>query len=87
MTAAEKMLKLGMPVRPGMLVEYYVAESGEKKKLVREKIKLPDEKGEYDVKYYLEHQIIPAVENIFEIFNINLEEFAEGKKQKKLGEF
>jgi DNA polymerase elongation subunit (family B) len=86
-TAAEKMLKLGMPVRPGMLIEYYVAESGEKKKLVREKIKLPDEKGEYDVKYYLEHQIIPAVENIFEVFNVNFLEFAEGKKQKNLGEF
>jgi len=86
-TAAEKMLKLGMPVRPGMLVEYYVAESGEKKKLVRERIKLPDEEGKYDVKYYLEHQIIPAVENIFEVFNIKLLEFAEGKKQKSLGEF
>jgi DNA polymerase elongation subunit (family B) len=87
-TAAKKMLELGMPVRPGMMIEYYVAETKDKtKKLVRERIKLPDEKGEYDIGYYLGHQIIPAVENIFEVFGINLKEKSEKKKQMKLGEF
>ena len=46
-----------------------------------------DEKGEYNIKYYLEHQILPAVENIIEVFNINLKEIIDGKRQKKLGEF
>ncbi|MEM4270493.1 MAG: DNA-directed DNA polymerase [Candidatus Pacearchaeota archaeon] len=86
-TAAEKMLKLGMPIRPGMLVEYYVAESREKKKLVRERIKLPDEEGEYDINYYIDHQLVPAVENIFEVFGIKLNEEIEEKKQKSLSEF
>ena len=56
-------------------------------KLIREKVKLPDEKGEYNIQYYLEHQIIPAVENILEVFGINLKEISDGKKQMNLGEF
>ena len=70
-----------------MLLEYFIAETREKKKLVRDKVKLPDEKGEYNVKYYLERQILPAVENIFEVFNINIKEIISGKKQTKLDGF
>ncbi|MCX8193895.1 MAG: DNA-directed DNA polymerase [Candidatus Pacearchaeota archaeon] len=84
--AAKKMEEQGVPISAGMLVEYFIAETRETKKLVREKVKLPDEEGEYDIKYYLEHQIIPAVENIFEIFNIKKEELLS-KEQKKLLEF
>ena len=87
--AARKIKEKGMPIDIGMLIEYFIAETkpGKKVTLVREKVKLPDEKGEYNIKYYLEHQILPAVENIFEVFNINLKEIIEGKKQMKLGEF
>ncbi len=85
--AAQKMKEKGLPVDIGMLVEYFIAETREKKSLVRDKVKLPDEKGEYNIKYYLEHQILPAVENILEVFNINIKEIADGKRQKKLGEF
>ena len=85
--AAQKMKEKGLPVDIGMLIEYFIAETREKKALVREKVKLPDEKGEYNIKYYLEHQIIPAVENIFDVFNISIKEVADGKRQKKLGEF
>ncbi|MBI2043408.1 hypothetical protein HYT25_03400 [Candidatus Pacearchaeota archaeon] len=45
--AARKMIELGVPVDEGHLIEYYIAETREKKKLIREKVKLPDEKGEY----------------------------------------
>jgi DNA polymerase Pol2 len=89
-TAAKKMLEMGLPIRPGMMIEYYVAETKAKEKgklLVRERIKLSNEKGEYDIEYYLGHQIIPAVGNILEVFGINLKEMAEKKKQMKLGEF
>jgi DNA polymerase elongation subunit (family B) len=81
------MQEQGMPGDAGMLIEYFIAETRETKKLVREKVKLPDEKGEYNIKYYLEHQILPAVGNILEVFGINIAEIADGKKQKKLGEF
>ncbi len=85
--AAQKMHEQGKPADMGMLIEYFIAETREKKSLVREKVKLPDEKGEYNIKYYLEHQFIPAIENIFEVFKINIKEVIEGKKQMKLGEF
>ena len=58
-----------------------------KKALVRERAKLPDEKGEYDIEYYLKNQILPAVENIFEVFKVNTNETIDGKKQTCLGDF
>lgn len=94
-TIAKKMQALEMPIDIGMLIEYYIAEpenhqktkTGKTKALVRERAKLPNEKGEYDIEYYLNHQILPAVENIFEVFNLNINEIIDGKKQMKLGEF
>lgn len=85
--AAQKMKEKGLPVKQGMLIEYFIAETRERKSLVREKVKLPDEKGEYNIQYYLEHQIIPALQTIFDIFSINLKEIADGKKQKNLGDY
>ena len=86
--AARKMLETGIPVGHGHLVEYYIAETRDKKKkLVRDRVKLPDEKGEYDIEYYLEKQILPAVENIFQVFGIDMKEVIEGKKQMTLGDF
>lgn len=85
--AAKKMQERGMPVDMGELIEYFIAETRGKKKLVRDKVKLPDEKGEYNIKYYLERQILPAIENIFQVFGINTKEIIDGKKQMTLGEF
>ncbi len=87
--AARKMKELEIPIDPGTLIEYYIAETPEGKpsKLVREKVKLPQEKGEYNIEYYLERQIIPAVENILQVFGINAKELIDGKKQTTLGDF
>jgi len=85
--AAKKMKEQKILIDEGALIEYFIAETREKKKLVREKVKLVSEKGEYDLKYYLERQILPAVENIFQIFEIDIKEFIEGKKQMKLEDF
>jgi DNA polymerase elongation subunit (family B) len=54
---------------------------------VRDKVKLPEEKGKYEIDYYLNRQILPAVENIFQIFGINIKENIDGKKQTTLGDF
>ena len=86
-TIAKKMKEKNIPVNIGMLIEYYIAETNEKKALVRDRAKMPDEKGKYDIEYYLKNQILPAVENIFEVFNVNTNELLDGKKQMKLGEF
>lgn len=85
--AAKKMHEKKILVSQGNLIRYYIAETREKKKLVRDKVKLPDEKGEYNIEYYLENQILPAVENIFQVFNVNIKEIIEGKKQNKLSKW
>ena len=89
--AARKMKELGAPSSGGNLIEYYISEPagvrGMKKALVRDKVKLPEEKGEYDIKYYLGHQILPAVENIFQVFDVNINEVLDGKRQTTLGDF
>ena len=86
--AAKRMKERELPIDPGSLIEYYISETpGCKTKLVREKVKLPDEPGKYDIDYYLKHQIIPAVENIFQIFKVNVNEIIDGKKQTCLNDF
>lgn len=86
--AAKKMKELSIAPNEGDLIEYYIAETaGKKSKLVREKVKLPQEEGEYNIEYYLKRQILPAVENIFQVFNIDVKEIIEEKKQKKLSDF
>ena len=85
--AAKKMREKDIPVSQGNLIQYYIAETKEKKKLVRDKVKLPNEKGEYNIQYYLERQILPAVENIFQIFGVNVKEIIDGKKQDKLSKW
>ncbi len=82
--AARKMIKNKMPVSTGVLIEYYIAETKTKSKLVRDKVKLKGEKGEYNIKYYLENQILPAVENIFQVFGIDVKEIIKGSKQDNL---
>jgi len=82
--AAKKMEEQKIPIDMGNIIEYYIAETEGKKKLVREKVKLPEEKGEYNIKYYLERQILPAVENIFQVFGVDVKEIIAGKKQNKL---
>lgn len=84
---AEKMKKQGMPVSGGTLIEYYIAESNDKKSLIRDKAKLPGEKGLYNIEYYLKNQILPAVENILEVFKIDVNELFDGERQRGLGEF
>ena len=85
--AARKMKEQKLPIDEGALIEFFIAETREKKKLVREKVKLANEKGEYDIKYYLERQVLPAVENILQVFKIDINEIIQGKKQMKLGDF
>ena len=53
-------------------------------KKIGDKVFLPDEKAKYDIKYYLNNQILPAAENIFEVFDISVRDVAEGSSQKKL---
>ena len=85
--AAKRMKEKEIPISQGNIIEYFIADIGKKKALVRERVKLPDENGEYDIDYYLEHQILPSVENIMQVFDVNIKEVIEGKKQMTLRDF
>jgi DNA polymerase elongation subunit (family B) len=87
--AARKMKEREIPISQGTLIEYYLAdlEKGSKSKLVRDKVKLPDEKAHYNIEYYLDRQILPAVENIIQVFGINIEELINKKNQQALGKW
>ena len=76
-----------IPIDEGALIEYYIAETEGKKKLVRDRVKLASEEGEYDIEYYLKHQILPAVENILQVFGININSILESKNQMTLDGF
>ncbi len=78
------MLKAGMPVDPGILIQYYISESDDKKALTRDRAVFPDSKDKYDIEYYLKKQVLPAVENIFQVFNIITDDIINTKNQKKL---
>jgi DNA polymerase Pol2 len=88
---AKHMRELGLPIREGALIEFVIAKAHDQRaqaqKLIRERARLPDEvkQGEYDIDYYTEHQIIPAVESIFAVFGISLEDIS--KQQKSLKDF
>ncbi len=83
---AQKMKAKGEPVQPGMLIHYII---GKGSGLVRDRAKIPEEvkKGDYDVDYYLKHQLIPAVNSIFAVLGYSEEEMFNESAQKGLGKF
>lgn len=81
---AKKMIDKGLFVAPGSVIQYIVEEG---KGLVRDKAVLPEESKSYDSKYYIENQVLPAVDKIFESVGYETSEFTEEKSQLKLKEF
>ena len=78
------MQKLGIPLNQGTIIEYYVGKQNSKSKLIRDRVFLASESAEYDPDYYLNNQILPAVESIFEVFNVSVQDLSDGSSQKKL---
>lgn len=81
--AARKMKDRGEEVGEGTLVEYFIGKGTGT--LVRDKTFLMDEDVEYDEKYYLEKQLLPAVDSILHVFGIDIKDEIDGRKQEKLG--
>ena len=84
--AAQRMQSKGEEVPPGTMISYIVAEG---KGRIRDRVKLPDEikDNDYDSEYYIKHQIVPAVQSIFEVLGFKSEDLLESKDQSKLGSF
>ena len=82
---ARRMKNNGDDVGPGSIIQYIVTE-GEGR--IRDRAKLPEEikNHNYDSDYYINNQVIPAIEKIFEVLGYTKEELLS-KQQSKLGEF
>ena len=81
---ADKMKKQGMFVDVGSIISYIVAE-GEGR--ISDKAILPEENKDYDPEYYINNQVIPSVERIFEALGYNIEELLKERSQKSLSHF
>ncbi len=81
---AQRMQKMGFNVMPGSIIRYVVSR-GEGS--IAERSVLPNEVVEYDPLYYVEHQIIPSVDKIFEAAGVDFLKALEDKEQVTLKEF
>ena len=83
---AKRMEKKGIPVGPGSVIEYVIIGGKEK---IRDRARLLEEveQGDYDSVYYVDNQVIPAVEKIFEVLGKDIKDTISSKDQSKLGEF
>jgi DNA polymerase elongation subunit (family B) len=89
--AAERLLAQGIEVGPGTLINFIVVQGKGK---ISGRVRLPEEarQEEYDAGYYIENQVIPAVERIFATVGVSQEDLlggADGKvaKQQTLAGF
>lgn len=90
--AAKRMKERGVAVGAGTRVAYVVVKG--KEKAVRDRVRLVDEarQDSYDGEYYINNQVIPAVEKIFEVIGVDIDKATSGtapasKQQSTLGSF
>ncbi|MBU0535650.1 MAG: DNA-directed DNA polymerase [Nanoarchaeota archaeon] len=83
---AKRMEKKGISVGPGTIIEYVVIAGKEK---IRDRARMLSEveQKDYDPDYYINNQVIPAVDKIFEVLGKDIKETVSSKDQSKLGEF
>ncbi len=83
--AAQRMIDKGIPVGPGSLIKYVITK-GKSKEKIRDRAKLPEEisKDDYDQDYYINNQIIPSVEKIFEVLGFEKDDLINSLDQSKL---
>ena len=83
---AKRMQEQGVEVGVGTLVKFVVTKGSG---IIRDRAKLPEEVSveDYDPDYYINNQVIPAVERIFAVLGYGKDILTESKDQSKLGEF
>jgi len=77
----------GLQTKSGDVIDFII--TGKSGKTISEKARLPElvAEGDYDVDYYINNQLIPAIHSILEVFGVSADELLTGKKQKGLGDF
>ncbi len=80
---AQKMQEAGYRVGAGTIISYVV---GKGKGIIRERAQIPIDiqEGEYDAQYYLTHQVLPAIQAIFDVFGVDEDELLGKGAQKGL---
>jgi DNA polymerase, archaea type len=83
---AKRLRNQGQDVVVGMIIEFVVTEGKGK---IGDKARLPSEviDNKYDSEYYVNNQVIPAVEMIFKVLGYTKDDLASEKEQSKLGAF
>ncbi len=84
--AAKKAIKRGKEIHVGEMLGFIITRQG---KSISEKAELEEfvKEGDYDAEYYVQNQIIPAVEKIFAELGIDSTDLERGGKQTGLGAF
>ena len=83
---AQRLKNRGRDIGAGSMIKYIVTQGTD---IIRNRSRMPEEvkEGEYDADYYINHQVIPAVERIFNVLGYKKEDLLETKQQTKLGGF
>jgi len=84
--AAQRLQNRGKQIAPGTMIKYVVTRGND---IIRNRVKLPDEiKGtDYDADYYINNQVVPSVERIFNVIGYTKEDLLITKEQTKLEGF
>ena len=83
---AKRMKEKGLPVAVGMSIEYVITEG---KDMIRDRARTLDELDnfKYDASYYIDNQVLPAIESIMAVYKCSLDEIKKGHSQSGLSEF
>jgi DNA polymerase, archaea type len=81
---AMRMEDKGEKINPGTIVQYIISSGSG---LIREKAKLVEEAKDYDVDYYLNNQLLPAVSSIFLVLGYKEEDLLSEGRQEGLSKF
>ncbi len=81
---ARQMLRKNIKVQAGSIIQYVVTEGPG---LIRDKAKMVEDATNYDAEYYINHQVLPSVESIFEAVGYRKDDLLSEGSQVRLGEF
>ncbi len=83
---AKRMKGKGMDVGAGSNISYVIMKG---KGMIRDRARMVEEVKDqkYDADYYINHQVVPAVESIFSVFDIKKSDISSEKEQSGLNEF
>jgi DNA polymerase I len=84
LSAAKKMLKAGMPVESGSIIQFVIGKKGTS---ISEKAVPLDLAKDYDTEYYINNQVLPAVMKILKELGYDEYSMKVGGKQKSLDSY